>query len=58
MNFLRRFLMTNYPVNLGRWSLKYDEKTINRIVHLANEDNCGCCEVKKKDEEYYRPFCT
>ncbi len=42
---------------LGRWNLKYDEKIINRIVSLANEDHCGCCDVKVSEDNYYLPFC-
>ena len=56
MRFLQRFFRNNYPVVLGRWSLKYDEKTVSRVVHQANEDHCGCC-YEKKEEDYYRPFC-
>ena len=54
-NFLNIF--KNNPIYLGRWSLKYDERIVNRIVYLANEDHCGCCEIKyEKNDEYYYPF--
>ncbi len=58
MNSIRRiFTDSKNIIHLGRWSLKYDEHTLQRIVHLANEDHCGCCEVKmSKDDEYYAPF--
>ena len=59
MNFLRSFFRKTNPIILGRWNLKYDENLISRTVYLANEDHCGCCENKKKedDEDYYMPFC-
>jgi len=48
---------TTNNVRLGRWSLKYDENVIQRVVSLANEDHCGCCEIKQsKEDEYYVPF--
>ncbi len=56
MLWIRRIFGGNLPnITLGRWSLKYDEKVINRIVHQANEDHCGCCQMTL-DEEYYLPF--
>ena len=54
MLFIKRLFAIN-QIHLGRWSLKYDEKILNRVIFLANEDHCGCCEVKK-DDEYYIPF--
>lgn len=54
MRFLRNLFKNQSPI-LGRWHLKYDEHTINRVVFLANEDHCGCCYVDKIDE-YYLPF--
>ncbi len=42
---------------LGRWSLKYEESELWRVVRSANEDNCGCCEREKEvEEEYYKVF--
>jgi hypothetical protein len=38
------FNTSNINKQLGRWSLKYDEKSIGKTVLLANEDNCGCCQ--------------
>jgi len=58
-NILIRFpKKPKYPILLGRWNLKYDEKMINRTVYLANEDHCGCChiEIDYKKDEYYYPF--
>lgn len=46
---------------LGRWKIHHDEKILGRIVYLANEDHCGCCEIKeeftKENICYYTPFC-
>lgn len=55
---IKRFLNLGNKniVKLGRWNLQYDEKIINRIVFLANEDNCGCCSEKLFEDEYYYPF--
>lgn len=47
MNFFRRIFRKKYPIVLGRWNLNYDEEKISRIVHLANEDHCGCCFEEK-----------
>jgi hypothetical protein len=33
--------------NLGRWKITYLQKTINKKVDLANEDNCGVCYSSK-----------
>jgi len=58
MNSLRRiFTSSKDNIVLGRWSLKYSEEALQRVVYLANEDHCGCCEVKpNKEDEYYVPF--
>ncbi len=42
---------------LGRWNRENGKKTELKIYY-ANEDHCGVCLVKKKDEsnEYYMPF--
>lgn len=68
---LRRLLAKSHEARpvLGRWSLKYDEHQVNRVVHYANEDHCGCCtngpskEIKhnnskrsEKKTQYYIPF--
>ena len=31
--------------NLGRWSLLYDKKKLNRRIELANYDNCGVSKL-------------
>lgn len=59
---LRLILTTLYtwrarqtPIFLGRWKLKYEEQ-------LANEDNCGCCEIDlpkfddNMGDDYYLPY--
>jgi len=44
-------------IKLGRWSLKYEERELWRVVKNANEDNCGCCEKEKEiEEDYYKIF--
>jgi len=53
ISFVKSKLFTNANTNninknLGRWSLKYDENSIEKTVLLANEDNCGCCHEKQK----------
>ena len=36
MNSLRRFFTNSKStLDLGRWTLKYDEKVLNRIVYLS-----------------------
>ena len=32
-------------IMLGRWKIDYNEQRLQRIVQLANEDNCGVCET-------------
>jgi hypothetical protein len=48
---LRRLLAKSHEARpvLGRWSLKYDEHQVNRVVHYANEDHCGCCTNLKSN---------
>ena len=44
------FTNNNITTKLGRWSLKYDENSIEKTVLLANEDNCGCCHEKQQSK--------
>jgi len=44
---LKRFALGNDIKPLGRWSIDYCPKKINRKVNLANEDNCGVCDQYK-----------
>lgn len=66
--WIRRLFTSSvdYPI-LGRWSLQYSDKIVNRKIDLANEDHCGCCvptptvvktnvEKVEIEEEYYMPF--
>ena len=38
-------------IRLGRWNVRYDEKTIANTVRWANEDHCGVCSQEFKYEE-------
>lgn len=57
--FKNLFKKSNQILLLGRWKINHNDNIVNRVVYLANEDHCGCCEVKydSKDEKYYLPFC-
>ena len=37
---------------LGRWSLKYDEQVLQRVIDMANEDHCGCCVQVKPTHQH------
>ena len=39
------FIKSNYNIKLGRWSLLYDKKKLNRRILLANYDNCGVSKL-------------
>ena len=60
--FFTSLFIRRAPVFLGRWKLKYEEQQINKCVLWANEDNCGCCDIKPPiiDEdvrdEFYLPY--
>jgi hypothetical protein len=49
-----KFFLKQPTVLLGRWSIVYCEKTINKKLDLSNEDHCGVCDVNKfnKHKEY------
>lgn len=54
--YINKFFNCNKnKIELGRWNLKYNENVLNRIIYLANQDNCGCCEIINNDNYYY-PF--
>ena len=36
-------------VLLGRWTIDYNEKTINKKIDLSNEDHCGTCNKFKNN---------
>lgn len=48
MQFLKRFYNPCITSMLGRWSLHYDQVTVNIKIDQANEDHCGCCVVPTK----------
>jgi hypothetical protein len=77
MNFIRNIFSTTYTstkstAQLGRWSIQYDPKIIQRKVNQANEDHCGCCQESiqpqsrekhqqnvneiENDDGYYDPY--
>lgn len=45
------FTKSGITTQLGRWSLKYDEKSIGKTVLLANEDHCGCCQEQQQQRQ-------
>jgi hypothetical protein len=69
-NHIRRFLnIVNVSDSvvakkpLGRWSIQYDPKVIDRKIVQANEDHCGCCESPnplkpptKESDAYLLPY--
>jgi hypothetical protein len=44
------FANNGITTQLGRWTLKYDEKSIGKTVLLANEDHCGCCQENQQQQ--------
>jgi len=38
---------------LGRWQIHKSEKTIAKVIQLANEDHCGTCSyyIKNKHQQ-------
>jgi len=60
--FFTSLFIRRAPVFLGRWKLKYEEQQINKCVLWANEDNCGCCDIKPPiidedvGDEFYLPY--
>ncbi len=53
-SLLKSKIFTNNGIittQLGRWTLKYDEKSIGKTVLLANEDHCGCCQEKQQPKK-------
>jgi hypothetical protein len=45
------FANNGITTQLGRWTLKYDEKSIGKTVLLANEDHCGCCHENQQQQQ-------
>jgi predicted transcriptional regulator len=53
-----KFLFEN---QIGRWKISNNEKIISIKVNQANEDHCGCCNIKEqnnKKDDYYSYFCS
>lgn len=52
-SLLKSKIFTNSSVatQLGRWNLKYDEKSIGKTVLMANEDHCGCCQQQQHHQQ-------
>lgn len=42
-NIIMNFTFNNNKNLLGRWSIIYCEKKLNKIIDLSNEDHCGPC---------------
>ena len=43
---------------LGRWSIDYSHRTINKKIDQSNEDHCGSCsketvKATREIDEYY-----
>jgi hypothetical protein len=53
LNF-KIFANNGITTQLGRWTLKYDEKSIGKTVLLANEDHCGCCQENQQQQQRQR----
>ena len=43
-------------IQLGRWSINYNENQLNHKIYLANHDNCGPCG--DHNPEYYKNYPT
>lgn len=41
---ITKIVKNNNKIMLGRWRIDYNEEKLERIVKLANEDNCGVCQ--------------
>jgi hypothetical protein len=52
-SLLKSKIFTNSGITtqLGRWTLKYDEKSIGKTVLLANEDHYGCCQENQQQQQ-------
>jgi len=41
--FKKMFSTSNKNVPLGRWTITYDNKQLEKKVYYANHDHCGPC---------------
>jgi hypothetical protein len=43
-----KFLKRTKPIILGRWSVTYDKRVLDKRINWANHDHCGSeiCEKK------------
>jgi hypothetical protein len=57
-NFINKiFVKERTPVVLlGRWSIVYCEKTINKKIDLANQDHCGTCNIIPDEEKFIKTY--
>ncbi len=54
MNIINRFMIKDIKPPLGRWNINYCDKTINKKIDFANQDNCySFNEISKKYENNY-----
>ncbi len=55
-NFINKFFAKDQVILLGRWSIVYCEKTINKKIDLANQDHCGTCNIIQDEEKYIKSY--
>ena len=70
LNIISNFLTTKVSIirsktkifPIGRWTIVQEHKIVEKRIHQANEDHCGCCNEKLepaidvKENEYYKYF--
>ena len=47
VTFLKNKFFPQTTILLGRWSIVYCDKQINKKIDLSNEDHCGGCDIYK-----------
>ncbi len=43
INKFKYYISKQPKVLLGRWTIDYCQKKINKKIDLSNEDHCGAC---------------
>ena len=43
VNIIKKFAMKDEKKILGRWTIDYCNKKMDRKIDLSNEDHCGPC---------------